>query len=347
MRNLHKRWPEAVITKLRRRFAAREEAEIIAYPIEKMLGLSGVEARAAAQVGKLRRSELYWLGQAERASDALRSLRKMPLSSDLSKISAELSGQTSPAYLLSLPLTISSVLLLAHLTKDETRQFRLLSTPHARAYLRPLVEGNEEGRVTFISSAEMLKHNRERSEGPGAAVTYVTFPDHESTRSDTMWPVPFMGDTHQFSIIEPLLFFRGVAPLYTLSAGAEGEPHELRLVKYEMAAETQVITETEMRAVLEWLALQLTTIFRKSTSEVLSWEAAYTRSARAVAHVAVMKLKTVEGYVHTWEEADPSFDGATYTWAVEELRKLQETLNNSVEPKRVVPEKSTAEPALL
>lgn len=347
MRNVHKRWPEAIITKLRRRFAAREEAEAVAYAVEKILGVSAAEARAAAQQGKSRRSELYWLGQSEQAGAALRSLRQMPLSSGLSKISGELRGETAPAYLLALPLTISSVLLLAHLTKDTTRQFRLLSTPMARAYLHPVVAGDETGSAAFISSAEMLKHNRERSEQPGAPVAYVTFPDHEITRSDTMWQLPFMGDSHQFSIIEPLLFFRGVAPLYTLTAGAEGEPAEPGLVKYETEAAPQVITETEMRAVLEWLAQHLETIFRKSAHEVLSWEAAYTRSARAMAQVAVMKLKTVEGYLHTWQEAGASFDGATYTRAVEELRKVQETLNNSVEPKRIASEKPAPEPAPL
>jgi hypothetical protein len=335
MQNLHTRWSEAIITKLRNRFAAREEADAIAYVIEKILGIPADEARAAAHLCKLRRLELFRLGEAERPTEALRSLRKMPLPFDLSKLTDELSAQTAPAYLLSLPLTISSVLLLAHLTKDTSRQFRLLSTPLVRAYLRPVVEADETGRVAFMSSAEMLKHNRERSETASEPVTYVTFPDHESTRSDTMWPMPFMGDTHQFSIIEPLLFFRGVAPLYTLSVGAEGEPNDLRLVKYEMGAQPQVITETEMRGVLEWLALQLETVFRKSAPDVLSWESAYSRSARAVAHVAVMKLKTVEGYIHTWEEAGASFDGGTYTRAVEELRKLQETVNNSVDPRRI------------
>lgn len=335
MRNLHKRWTAAVVTKLSERFAAREEAEGIAYVIEKMLGVPGDEARAVAGVHKLRRLQLLRLGQADSAAEALRSLRKMSPPFDLSKLSAELGGRAAPANLLSLPLTISSVLLLASLTRETGRHFRLLSSPLVRAYLRPVVEADETGRVAFVSSSEMLKHNRERGETSAEPVTYVTFPDHQVTRGDTMWRIPFMGDAHQFSIIEPLLFFRGVASLYTLSAGAEGEPHELRLVQYETEARPQVVTEAEMRAVLEWLALHLETVFRKSASEVLSWESAYPRSARAVAQAAVMKLKTVEGYMHAWEEAGASFDGGTYTRAVEELRRLQETVSNSVEPKRV------------
>jgi hypothetical protein len=327
-----------MIAKLRRRFASREEAEAVAYAIEKILKVPPQEARRKAELRKLRRSELFRLGQAEQAEEALRSLRKMPLPFDFSKISAELRGHDAPAYLLTLPLTISSVLLLAHLTgEDTTRQFRLLSTPLTRSYLRPVVEGDKTGRVAFLSSAEMLKHNRERGEMSTQPVAYVTFPDHEITRSDTMWRMPFMEDTHQFSIIEPLLFFRGVAPLYTLNAGAEGEPNDVRLVEYEMETPPQVITEAEMGVILTWLALQLETIFRKCAPEMLSWEAAYSRSARAMAQVAVMKLKTVEGYIHTWVEADASFDAGTYTSAVEELRKLQETMNNSVEPRRSAP----------
>ncbi|HEY0082555.1 MAG TPA: hypothetical protein VGB61_07185 [Pyrinomonadaceae bacterium] len=338
MRNVNKRWSEAVVAKLRRRFASREEAEAVAYAIEKILKVPPQEARQKAELYKLRRSELFRLGQMEQAGEALSSLRKMPLPFELSKISAELKGQNAPAYLLSLPLTISSVLLLAYLTGEDTnRQFRLLSTPLARTYLRPVVEGDKTGRVAFLSSAEMLKHNRERGEMPTQPVVYVTFPDHEITRSDTMWRMPFMEDTHQFSIIEPLLFFRGVAPLYTLSAGAEGEPNDLRLVEYEMESPPQVITEAEMGVILTWLALQLETIFRKCAPKMLSWEATYSRSARAMAQVAVMKLKTVEGYIHTWVEADASFDAGTYTMAVEELRKLQETMNNSVEPRRNAP----------
>ena len=337
MRNLHRRWSEAITTRLRGRFAAREEAEGVAYFVEQMLGVPGDEARALAQVCKSRRRELLQLGESERAAEAVRSLRKMRPTFDISKLSAELGGQAAPAYLLSLPLTISSVLLLAHLSQETRRQFRLLSTPLARAYLRPLAESDETGRVAFVSSSEMLKHNRERGETSAESVTYVTFPDHQVTRGDTMWHVNFMGDVHRFSIVEPLLFFRGAAPLYTLRAGAEGEPNELKLVKYETKARPQAVAEPEMRAVLEWLALQLETVFRKSASDVLSWESAYPRSARAVAQAAVMKLKTVEGYIHTWEEAGASFDGGTYAWAVEELRRLQETANGSVEPRRAAP----------
>lgn len=331
MLDLHKRWSKAIVNKLSERFAAREEAEGIAYVIEQMLGVCGNEARALAGVCKLRRSELLRLGQAERAAESLNSLRKMSPTFDISKLSGELSRETAAACMLSLPLTISSVLLLAQLTKDTRWHFLLLSTPLARAYLRPVVEAEKTGRVAFVSSSEMLRHNRERGATSTEPVVYVTFPDHQVTRGDTMWRVPFMGDIHQFSIIEPLLFFRGVAPLYTLNA----EPNELKLVKYETEARSQAVTEREMRAVLEWLALQLETVFRGTAADVLSWESAYPRSARAVAQAAVMKLKTVEGYIHTWEEAGASFDGGTYAWAVEELRRLQETANSSVEPRRV------------
>ncbi len=334
MKNLYKRWLDGLTTKLRRRFAARDEAEDIAYAIEKILRVPANEARAAAEAGKSRRSEIFRLCQSEQPAKALRSLRRMPLPFDLSKLSAGLSGHADSSYLLSLPLTISSVLLLARLTENKTRQFRFLSTPLARAYLRPLVEAGETGRVTFMSSTEMLKHNRERSETSSEAVTYVTFPDHQSTHTDTMWSIPFMGGSHRFSTIEPLLFFRGVGSVFTLSIREEDEPNDLRLVKYEGHAKPQAVAETEMRAVLEWLALQLETVFRKSAPDVLSWQSAYARSAIAMAQTAVMKLKTVEGYIHMWEDADASFDRATYTWAVEELRKLQETMNNSVAPKR-------------
>jgi hypothetical protein len=334
MKDLHKRWSETIVARLRRGFAAREEVESIAYAVEKILKVPAAESRKVAEVYKLRRSELFRLCESGQPVEALRSLRGQRLPSSLSKLSAELSAHVAPAYTLSLPLTISSVLLLAHLTKDLTRRFCLLSTPLVRAYLRPLVEADKTGRVAFISSAEMLKYHREGRETSSMPVAYVTFPDHESTRSDTMWRIPFVGDTHQFSILEPLLFFRGAAPLYTLSVGREGEPNDLRLVKYELGATPQVITEIEIRAVLEWLALHLETVFRKSAPEVLSWELAYARSATAIAQVAAIKLKTVEGYLHTREEANASFDVDTYTWAVKELRKLQETVNNSVEPRR-------------
>jgi len=254
--------------------------------------------------------------------------------SDLSRLVEELGRHAESSYVLALPLNVDAVLLLSRLTADERRRFVIINTPLTRAYLRPLVESSEGGRVSFVSSGEMVMHNRVRAgDGQSGPVTYVTFPDHQGTRGDTMWRVPFLSDQHKFSTVEALLFFRGLPLLFTFGAEEAGG---LTLARYAQGAEAAAApSEAEVRAVLDWLAKQLEIVFRRRPSEVLSWEFAQERSSRLAAQITVMKLKTVEGYVRAWGEAGAGLDAASYEWGVAELRKLQEVAYNSAEPQGV------------
>jgi hypothetical protein len=324
----------AALARLRRRFHVREESEGVAFAIEQMLGLPATEARRLARAGSARRLKLYSACVSSPAAHALRALRDVRPSSDLSPLVGELGRHAGESYILALPLTVDAVLLLAELAADERQRFVVMSTPLTRAYLQPLVESSEGARVSFVSSGEMVMHNRGRAGGgrPGP-VTYVTFPDHQGTRGDTMWHVPFLSDQHKFSTVEPLLFFRGLPLLFTLGAEEAGG---LRLARYAGGAQTAAApSEAEVRAVLDWLARQLETVFRRRPDEVLSWEFAQERSSRLMTQITVMKLKIVEGYVRAWGEAGAGLDAASCDRAAAELRKLQEVAYNSAEPRGV------------
>jgi|GEM_PF-3021492 len=328
MLKLPRRVSGAVLARLRRRFYVREESEGVAFAIEQLLGLPAGEARRLAQSGSPRRLRLYGACITRPAEKALAGVRAIRPSSDLSPLCEELGRHAAESYVLALPLCHDAVLLLARLIGDGRRRFRVMSTQLSRAYLQPLADACGEGRFTFVSSGEMVMDNRLRAGGQAGPVTYVTFPDHQGTRGDTMWQVPFLGDLHRFSTVEPLLFFRGLPLLFTLRAEEGGG---LSLARYERAAAPDAApSEADVREALEWLARQIETVFRRSPSDLLSWEFAQERSSRLASQITVMKLKTVEGYVRAWDAAG-GLDPAAHDWAVAELRKLQEATFNSAE----------------
>jgi hypothetical protein len=160
-------------------------------------------------------------------------------------------------------------------------------------------------------------------------VTYVTFPDHQATAGDTMWRVAFLGEAYQFTTLEPLLFFRGLAPLFTLDASACGPAGRLSLAAYPGAARREALSEADVRAVLEWLAGHMERVFRETPADVLSWVLAVSRSSRIKTQVTVMKLKLVEGYLRAWRASDAAMGAEKYARSITELRKLQETVNAS------------------
>ncbi|HEV2705463.1 MAG TPA: hypothetical protein VGV59_06035 [Pyrinomonadaceae bacterium] len=317
-----------IVERLRSRFYEREQLKDVTFAVEKMLKLPPVEAERQARAGAARRAKLNRLVKDERPGRALRSLRRMTPARELGQVVRELEKYADTSYLLALPLTVSSVLLLARLAEDESRQFCLVGTPLTCRYLKPLLDEQAGGRVKLLSSSEMLAHNSRRLEaGSHAPVTYVTFPDHQMTAGATMWRINFLGEEYQFTTLEPLLFFRGVAPLFTLEASADNSAGRLSLVAYPGASKPDAVSEADVRAVLTWLAGHLESVFREMPVDVLSWMHAVTRSARIKSQITVMKLKLVEGYVRAWHTSGTAMNTETYAWSMAELRKLQETVN--------------------
>jgi len=314
---------------LRRHFSEREESEALAYVLKDVLKMSAREASTTARMCVARRAKLYRLAASGKPERALHTLVRMRPAFDVEATACDLERHSSASCLLALPLTASSVLLLAGLSrKDARRRLLILNTPLASAYLRPIVGGGGDRGASFLSSSEMVTHSRRQREGDDEAVTYVTFPDHQITRGDTMWGTRFLGEDYQFSTLEPLLFFRGVAPLITVGVEASDRGACLKLVSYPRARPPGEVTSGDIGAVLGWLAEQMEAVFRHALTDVLSWEYVYARSDRMRARVAVMKLKEVEGYLHAWRSADARFDAEIHSAFVNELRELQDALNN-------------------
>jgi hypothetical protein len=333
MKRLYERYRRAVLGRLRSHFSEREQLEEIIFAVEKMLKMSWVEADRLARAGAARRASLNSLVKDERPGRALRSLRRARTSFDLAAAVRELETYGGTSYLLALPLTVSSVLLLARLTEDESRRFCLIGTPGTCRYLKPLFDEQAGGRMVLLSSSEMLAHNRRRIEtGSGEAVTYVTFPDHQTTAGATMWRVAFLGEEYEFTTLEPLLFFRGLAPLFTLDASAYNSAGRLSLAAYPGTSSPDTLSEDDMRSVLAWLAGHVGNVFREMPADVLSWTYAAARSSRIKAQVTVMKLKLVEGYVRAWQASGAAIDLETYAWSLTELRKLQEAAHATDRP---------------
>lgn len=259
----------------------------------------------------------------------------MQLTLDVEEAAREVERHSSSSCLLSLPLTLSSVLLLASLVhRDVRRRLLILNTPLASGYLRPIFGDGDDARVSFLSSSEMVAYSRRQRKDDEEAVTYVTFPDHQITRGDTMWRTRFLGEEYQFSTLEPLLFFRGIASLKTLGVKADDRETRLTLISYPHARADGEVTSVDVGHLLKWLAGQLEAVLRHAPADVLSWEHVYSRSERMRARIAVMKLKEVEGYLHAWHAADTRLGAELHDALVHELRELQDALNSPTQSPR-------------
>ena len=346
MKSFYKNFRESVAARLRTHFTEKEQLGDIAYAMGQMLKLSVQQARALAREGAARRARVNRLPGSKKPSRALETLRGMSVPLDVPGAVRELEAHDDDAYLLALPLTVSALSLVAHLSRDTRRRFCVTDTRYTRFYFHPFVRASEtSGRVQLLSPAAMLAHHRARLErrtaggaaavncreaqaaaDDDAAVTYVTFPDIQTASLDTARRVPFMGEDYQFSTLDPLLYFRGLAPLYTFDAGEFAATRRLSLVAYRPTA-ARVVSEADVDALLAWLAGHMEQVFRQAPSDVLSWTETQMLAYSTKATSAVMKLKMVEGYVRAWKAADPGFKDATFARSIAELQKAQETID--------------------
>lgn len=323
MTELYKNLRESISARLRMHFRDKEQLEDIAYAMVQMLKLPLQQARDLAREGRGQRTQINKLPLAKNSSRALATLRtirgnKDPL--DLPEALRVLDAHAGSSYLLALPFSVSAMTLLAHLVRDTNRRFCIIDTRFTRYYFHQfLVAPETRERVQLLSAAAMLRQNRAATDN----VTYVTFPDLESTSLDTARRVRFLGEDYQFSTLAALLFFRGVAPLFTFEFAAT---RKLKLVAYE-SPKVNAVTEADIDTLLAWLARNMEQVFREVPGEVLSWAETHMLAYSMKATTAVMKLKMVEGYVRAWKSADPNFKDATFARSIVELQKVQETID--------------------
>ena len=322
-------WPtkklrESFAVRLRTHFSEKEQTEDIAYAMTQMLKLPLQQARDLARAGAAQRTQLNKLPQAKDSERALQTLRNMKVPLDVADAVRELESCSSDSYLLALPFTVSAMSLMAQLVTDTRRRFCIVDTRYTRYYFLPFLLAPETSeRVQLLSPPAMLAHNRKRHQ---ETITYVTFPDLETTSLDTARRVPFMGEDYQFSTLEPLLFFRGAAPLFTFDACDFASTHRIKLVAYP-SEDVSVVTEADVDALLAWLAAKMEQVFREVPTDVLSWVETLMLAYSMKANTAVMKLKMVEGYLRAWKDADPNFREETFVSAIAELQHAQETID--------------------
>ena len=328
MKSMYENFRDSIASRLRTHFREKEQLEDIAFAMGEMLKLPLQQARHLAREGVAQRTQINKIPQSKNFTNALVTLRNMTVPLDLPHASRELESHAESAYLLSLPFTASAMSFIAHLVRDNQRRFRIVDTRITRYYFYPFVMAQEtRERVQLISAAAMLRDHRTRLEQrAGDAVTYVTFPDLETTSLDTARRVPFMGEDYQFSTLEPLLFFRGLAPLYTFDAGEFATARRIKLVACPVAR-AGAVTDNDIDAVLGWLAKNMELVFREVAADVLSWADMRMLAYSVKATTAAMKLKMIEGYVRAWKAADPNFKDATFVRSIAELRAVQETID--------------------
>lgn len=327
-RPFYRGWRQAIHSRLTNEDDDSRRLKTITYSIENMLNAPRGEAGRVALVCDSRRAELQKLVKDRNAARALSMLRRTPLATGMTEVIDELGAQNS-TYLLALPLTTSSVALLAHLLKDSTRQFYIIDTPLTQTYLRTLTVAS--GNAQLVPAAQMIGHNRAHRAAAGP-VTYVTFPDHQTTATDTMWQVTFCGEKHLMPVVEPVLLFRGVGQLVTLDASTYDETGSFGLGVYTAEQPGEPPSEADARAVLEWLAGRVEDVFRAAPAEVLSWELSYTRASSRRALNALIKFKAIEGFLRAWHADGAGLNPEIKDWAVAELQSTQAQLSQSLEP---------------
>jgi hypothetical protein len=343
MKSFYKNFRESMSARLRMHFSEKKQLEDIAYAMGQMLKTSVQQSRALAREGAAQRAQLNRFPRSKNPSRTLDTLRRMRVPLDVAEAVRELETRAANDYLLAVPFTVSALSLLAHLVRDPRRRFCIVDTRFTRYYLHPFLNAPEtRERLQLLPPAAILTHYRTRLErrahddaatqphdeaqASGDAVTYVTFPDLQTTSLDTARRVPFMGEDYQFSTLDPLLFFRGLTPLYTFDAGEFATTRRLKLVAYPSTS-VRAVGEADVDALLAWLAGRMEQVFREAPADVLSWTETQMLAYSMKAITAVMKLKMVEGYVRAWKAADPNFKDATFARSIAELQKAQETID--------------------
>src|SRR5215213_1949882 len=330
MKSLYNSFRASIAARLRMHFRDKEHSEDIAYSMVQILNLPLQQARDLARAGATQRRQITKLPQVKNPGRALATLRSLSVPLDVAGTLRMLDAHAGNSYLLALPFSVSAMSLIAHLVSDTRRSFCVIDTQFTRYYFYPFLKATEtRDRLQLLPPAAMLKHNRMRLEQPAAAdnpVTYVTFPDLESTSLDTARRVRFMGEDYQFSTLEPLLFFRGLAPLFTFNAGDFAARRKLKLVAYE-STKLNAVTQSDVDVLLTWLAQNMEQVFREVPADVLSWAETHMLAYSMKATSSVMKLKMVEGYVRAWKSADPNFEDARFARSIVELQKVQETID--------------------
>ncbi len=337
MKSFYRNCRESVAVRLRTHFKEKEQLDDLAYAMGQMLKVSVQQSRVLAREGAAQRARVNKLPLSKDPSRALDTLRGMSVPLDVPGAVRQLETHASSSYLLALPFTASALSLVAHLVRDSRRRFCVIDTRYTRFYFHPFLSAPEtSGRVQLLSPAAMLAHHRARSESrtPGGearaatddAMTYVTFPDVQATSLDTARRVSFMGEDYQFSTLDPLLFFRGLAPLYTFDIEELAATSRISLTAYLPPA-ARVVSDADIDALLAWLAGRMEQVFRQAPSDVLSWTDTQMLAYSTKATTAVMKLKMVEGYVRAWKVADPNFKEETFARSIAELRKEQEAID--------------------
>ncbi|HLM55066.1 MAG TPA: hypothetical protein VK422_03000, partial [Pyrinomonadaceae bacterium] len=213
MKSLYKNIRESIAGRARTHFMEKEQTENIAYAMFQMLKTPLQQSRDMAREGAARRAQINKLPRAKNPSRALEALRAVPVPLDVPEAVRTLEEHAASSYLLALPFTVSALSLVAHLVRDPRRRFCVVDTRFTRYFFHPFLQAAEtRERVQLLSPTQMLTHNRARLErgardGEAAddAVTYVTFPDLETTSLDTARRVPFLGEDYLFSTLDPLL----------------------------------------------------------------------------------------------------------------------------------------------
>lgn len=316
-------------TRMRAHFSEKEQSEDIAYAMVPMLKIPLKQALTLTREGAAQRNKINKLPQARNHTRSLNTLRKMNVSLDAPEAVRALKRYDSQSYLLALPFTVSAMSLIAHLVHDSSRQFAIIDTRFTRYYFYPFMKAAETcERIQLLSPTAMLRHNRTRLEHStdDTPVTYVTFPDLQATTLDTARRIRFMDEDYHFSTLEPLLFFRGLAPLMTFGADDLAATRKIKLVSYPFT-NTRSVNEGDIDGLLEWLAEQIEQVFREVPAEVLSWTEMRMLAYSMKAMTAVMKLKMIDGYVRAWKAADPDFTDDAFSRATAELQQVQETID--------------------
>ncbi|HEX7578735.1 MAG TPA: hypothetical protein VF580_01960, partial [Thermoanaerobaculia bacterium] len=222
---------------------------------------------------------------------------------------------------LALPFTVDSVLLLARLGLTTRRILRVEKTPLVEPIVRALAE-QSNGRIELQSPGDLIRSNISRGSRPGERTTFVTFPDHHWTGEETSRRIRFFGEDHWFSVLEPLLFVRGVAPLVTLEPVEGPGPYRFIPVAYDWAAPQGPVTEGDAQETLAWLACRLEAVLRADPGAAFSWGAAASRSVRATAARRALDRNLVSGFLRAWRAADRTLAPGAIAQSLSELERL-------------------------
>lgn len=217
-------------------------------------------------------------------------------------------------YVLAIPFTKSTIILILKLIQIAEHNINILETPLTKKYIKPLLPANND-KFKLCSMKEMLEIKPEKT-------ILITFPDHQISSYNTMYTTNFLGQQCFFSGIETVLLFNKDLTIYTTVLTNNKKYKAIEIENYKKTSESQPEQITQF---ITWLANNVEKMIQAIPEDVLSWRYIDSKTCRNYYYLHLKEIKILEGFLYT-SELTGHITNALCNATIDKLKTLQTNL---------------------